>query len=297
MNGGYAPIRRGLLDHLIDRRIHRDEYHLYVCMIMRADHRTGIWRGSAGIASSLFDVPLRTARDCFEKLEEKGYIKRFMKPGSKSAYPILINKYECSEGVVKGKRLNAETTISLSEVQYEEVDLSCSDGSGDNVSHGSSHGVSLGAALQEHRTEKEEKTIVGTQNQVPTSGSENPTSSAPPKNGENTKLKLIHDQIRNVIWPVYLESCGKNGKMYTLTDKRMGKAVSRFRECMKKAREPKIENATSLMLGVIEAASKSKFHNGENEQREKYLEWERHLFPSQEKTEWWIMRWNSLSPS
>jgi hypothetical protein len=144
VRGGYLQLRRGLFEHVTDGRMSLTECSLYVAIMAHAKPDTGIWKGSAGLLASLYGLSPRTARDVLEKLELKHYIKRFPVPGSHSSYPILVNKYECSDGAVKGMRLNTEKTTDYTVPVYE----SCEDDGKRGVKH------SAGTKRMENREQK-----------------------------------------------------------------------------------------------------------------------------------------------
>jgi hypothetical protein len=151
MMGGYIQLRRGLFEHVTEGRITSTEAFLYMAIIAHAKPDTGIWTGSSGLLASLYGFSPRTARDLLEKLESKGYIKRFPKPGSHSNYPVLINKYECSDGAAKGWRLNATATIDCEDPVYEPCE--------ESVHHSAKRDGKRGAGIkEENREEKNERT-------------------------------------------------------------------------------------------------------------------------------------------
>lgn len=138
MTKGFLQLRRGLIEHLDQGRIGLTEFALCVLIYCLADPETGIWWGSSGLLALLSSIQPRTARDDIEKLETKGYLKRFPTPGSHSKYPILVHKYECSDGAMKGRRLNSTETSDWRNPVYEL----CEDG------------VKDGAALKEENKNK-----------------------------------------------------------------------------------------------------------------------------------------------
>jgi hypothetical protein len=128
-NSGYVGMRRGLVDHVIDGRLTMREHSAYAMMIKMADRKTGIWIGSAKHLSSLYgagDVDERLARYLLESLERKGYIKRFLRPRQRGNYPILVDKFECSDGAHKGLRLNAAATADWRDPVYDPLPSDCS---------------------------------------------------------------------------------------------------------------------------------------------------------------------------
>jgi hypothetical protein len=91
------------------------------------------------------------------------------------------------------------------------------------------------------------------------------------------------------IWEFYLQRLGKNPKMLTFTILRKRKAIARFQECLKKTDGDPVK-AEGMMRACVEALASSKFHMGENDSGKRYDSWEKHLFPSQEKLEFWLER-------
>lgn len=144
MSNTFVKLRRGLVDHLRDGRISAYEYLIETLIIAEADHRTGLWFGSGEKLAAEFDLSARTCRDVLEKLEKKGYIRRFIVPGKRGNYPVLVNKYECRDGAGKEVYLNAARSNDYRHPIYESavmVPPECRDG----------------AASQEVRTKNKEK--------------------------------------------------------------------------------------------------------------------------------------------
>jgi len=91
------------------------------------------------------------------------------------------------------------------------------------------------------------------------------------------------------LWNYYIAKLGKNPKLLTLTALREQKARSRLEECLRKTGGD-LGKAEQLMQMAIDAVAASDFHRGANESKKHYDSWERNLFPSQEKLEWWLER-------
>jgi hypothetical protein len=89
---------------------------IYICS--QADTRTGIWKGCAKSLSSELGIPERTARDVLERMEHGDYIRRFAVPGRHSCYPILVHKFEITQGEHDGEQLNALESKSPAELAY-----------------------------------------------------------------------------------------------------------------------------------------------------------------------------------
>lgn len=128
-NRGYVQLRRGLFEHVQDGSMTYGEAFLYMAILANADPATGVWISSAGMLSSYYGIPHRTCRDWLTKLENKHYLRRFMVQGKHTQYPILVHKFQCTEGAMKGKRLNAWESTSYQDLKYE----GCHDGAGEGA--------------------------------------------------------------------------------------------------------------------------------------------------------------------
>lgn len=95
------------------------------------------------------------------------------------------------------------------------------------------------------------------------------------------------DQSVRRVWAYYLEKLGKNHKLLTLTHLRLKKGMARLRECVAKAGGD-LGKAEELLKAAVDALAASDFHRGDNDRKMHYDSWEKHLFPSQEKLEWWL---------
>jgi hypothetical protein len=84
----------------------------------QADTRTGIWSGCAKALAGELGISERTARDVLEKLQQRGYVRRFTSPGSHACYPILVNKFPITTGEHNGKQLNAMDSKSPTALAY-----------------------------------------------------------------------------------------------------------------------------------------------------------------------------------
>jgi hypothetical protein len=131
-NNGFVQLRRGLFEHVSSGQMTTMECFLYTAILANADPSTGIWDSCAGVMSGLYNIPIRTCRDYLEKLEKKGYLKRFTVPGKHGQYPIFVHQFECTDGALKGKRLNAIKSKSYDNPVYEF----CEDGVEDGVEDG-----------------------------------------------------------------------------------------------------------------------------------------------------------------
>ena len=142
---GFAPIRRGLWEHIRDGRMSHLEALAFVYICSQADTRTGIWKGSAKSLAGELGLKERTARDVLEKMEHGDYIRRFAIPGLHSCYPILVHKFPVTQGEHNCEQLNALESKSPTELAYLPREQS--------VEHGVEH-----SAAQRRREKREERT-------------------------------------------------------------------------------------------------------------------------------------------
>ncbi len=91
------------------------------------------------------------------------------------------------------------------------------------------------------------------------------------------------------LWAHYIEKLGKNPKLLSLTPLRENKAQKRLVECLRKTGGD-LGKAEELMQMAIDALASSDFHCGRGENKKKYDSWDKNLFPSQDKLEWWLER-------
>src|SRR6267142_3286351 len=115
---GFAPIRRGLWEHVRDGRMSPFECLAFVYICSQADTRTGIWKGSAGALVGELGFKPRTARDLLERLQHGDYIRRFATAGSRFCYPILVHKFPITQGEHNGELLDALNSLSSIELRY-----------------------------------------------------------------------------------------------------------------------------------------------------------------------------------
>jgi hypothetical protein len=115
---GFAPIRRGLWEHVKDGRMSVTEALAFVYICSQADTRTGIWKGCAKSLAGELGIKERTARDVLEKMEHGDYVRRFAVPGLHSCYPILVHKFPITQGEHNGEQLNALESKGPADLAY-----------------------------------------------------------------------------------------------------------------------------------------------------------------------------------
>jgi hypothetical protein len=108
----FVKSRRGILEHLQQGRLSIAEFAVFQLLLLQADKATGVvWTASPTITTQFRNCDGRTIKEALAGLKRKGYIKSFQEQGSRSSYPVLINKYEITVGVLKGCLTNAEQTV------------------------------------------------------------------------------------------------------------------------------------------------------------------------------------------
>ena len=129
---GYVQLRRGLLFHLQDGRLSLLEYAVLITLIMLADKETGSGTINANTLSAFMgegldyesEVPRNRQRGkqrILKSLEEKRYIYRAIVPHSKRAYRFWVDKYLCTNGPNKSRRVDLSkvfVTHDLKDIRY-----------------------------------------------------------------------------------------------------------------------------------------------------------------------------------
>jgi hypothetical protein len=183
---GFVQLRRGLSEHVRDGRLSFFEAALYVFILMDTNPATGLCYGSAGLFSAIYSVPSRTCRDALEKLEEKGYLKRFPTRGRHGSYPILVNKFRCSDGAMKGKYVNSSKSVSWKNIVYESSD----DYVDDNVNDGAVAGVNEDVNESAGRVDTRDKRL--------DTGDKNSSSKSKPSTDNEQDEKIYEAYPRKV---------------------------------------------------------------------------------------------------
>lgn len=89
----FVKLRRGIIEHVKQRRLSEREYAAYTMMILCANHSNGHWRGSGTALACLFGYGARTGQRTIKALSSKGYIRLPSKIPAQGNYSIGIVKY------------------------------------------------------------------------------------------------------------------------------------------------------------------------------------------------------------
>lgn len=257
---GYVQLRRGLFDHIREGKITFMEASIYIAILVDANPSTGVCYGSAGLYSAVFGLPPRTVRDALEKLERKAYLKRFTVVGKHGSYPILINKFLCTDGAAKGRYINAYETVTCESIVFfgrdEDVELNGNESVNEDVNE------SAASRRIENREQKLE-----TREETPSSTS-----------GE-TDQRVWEFELVSRMFAFYVEALNRDPKRYTLTDARKQKSISRVRERLKIHAGNRGQVELDLARSIENLAA-SDFHREGN-----YIDWTQQIFRSSEEFE------------
>jgi len=100
---GWVPVRRGILEHMASGQLSTQEAMALTVLILLADSSTG--RGlinAAAIRTWIPGLKYEDAKEVLKALQDKGYIYRQIRHGSKALYPYWVAKYEPTTGRYKG---------------------------------------------------------------------------------------------------------------------------------------------------------------------------------------------------
>lgn len=91
---GYVQLRRGLLEHLIAGRMTSDEGIAFTVCLMKANHKTGAWKGNGKVLAQILHWCIRKGQEVLASLNQKGYLQTHRSPGMRgSTYIITVSKF------------------------------------------------------------------------------------------------------------------------------------------------------------------------------------------------------------
>ncbi len=110
----YARIRKGLIAHVRDGRMTKDEFAAFVMILICADHHTGVWQGSGSELASCLRIGRSKAHFLMRSLSSKRYIVVPAHRPFSGAYPVEIPKYfprqVCVSGVPEPSKQHTRCT-------------------------------------------------------------------------------------------------------------------------------------------------------------------------------------------
>lgn len=114
---GWVPIRRGILEHLIDGRLTNNEFIVLEVLTLLADKQTGGYTINKGtLRYYLPGMSNDTADKALRSLQKKGYVFRKIIYKSTAAYPYWINGYELTFGPMKARRLDLSEVLATNDI-------------------------------------------------------------------------------------------------------------------------------------------------------------------------------------
>jgi hypothetical protein len=96
------------------------------------------------------------------------------------------------------------------------------------------------------------------------------------KDDEKTNSERV-DASLETVFEFFVAQTKKDPNRYHLTPKRKIRGLIRLKQCQWQAKDGKLETAVEIMKVAIERIATSPFHNGQNKQGHRYLEWETHF--------------------
>jgi hypothetical protein len=112
-----------LLKHLENGDVSLLDFAIHDVLSLWADHGTGVCRASAQKLSVL--CPAGTSYKAIQrslaKLEELGWIKRWVTPGKRGNYPILVCRYYVRDESMTWRSTSGTNTTDWSDVKLDDV--------------------------------------------------------------------------------------------------------------------------------------------------------------------------------
>jgi hypothetical protein len=96
---GFVQLRRGLLEHVESGRMTSDEFAAFVYITAKADHRTGVWKGSGRELGAALGWCPRQGQNVLASLKSKTYVKVFRtRFAHGSSFSVAVPKYHTHPG-------------------------------------------------------------------------------------------------------------------------------------------------------------------------------------------------------
>lgn len=112
---GFVPVRRGIKKHIDEGLMTGQEWMVYSTLLLFADYETGVcYKISAPFLARFLGESDRTISEHLLSLHQKGYINKLKPQGRGKYYPIVINKFLTSGGLL----IDARNTLSLKAIVY-----------------------------------------------------------------------------------------------------------------------------------------------------------------------------------
>lgn len=117
---GFVRLRKGIKEHLDEGRMLGQEWMVYSTLLLLADYDTGVcYKMSGEFLARLLNEPVRHVNRMLQSLEKKKYICRLKSKGRGQYYPIIINRFLTSRGLL----IDARNTLSLKHIAFWPQDM------------------------------------------------------------------------------------------------------------------------------------------------------------------------------
>jgi hypothetical protein len=281
------PVYNGLLEHCTQMR---DSIWLYLWLLDRqtTEEANGSGKVLGGmpirdqdIAACLGGIATRTIRRWRERLLKRPYIEA-INTGHGYSYRILKSKkWKARKAQQSGQKCPVRADKS---VQSDRPDVSTqTDQNGHSdvqvVSDQSGHilpvYIDITETRQRHHRDGEANAA-----RSPSNGAE--------ENSSRLSTGAVSPELQ-AVWDYYIKKTGKHPTLYTFTEERKRIGEARFGDALNKVPGGNRDKAKQLMLICVDTMAASDFHQGKNDARKKYNDWEL-LFRSADKFEWWLER-------
>jgi hypothetical protein len=128
----FVRIRTGILEHIANGKFTQNSMAVYLLLHLRCNYGTGIcsttveslasnwpdWQSPRSNGDDPHRTKVRAILDCLQRLRDSGYISYPKGTGQRGVYPILIDKYECTRGILKGWSLDVAATTDFDNPVY-----------------------------------------------------------------------------------------------------------------------------------------------------------------------------------
>lgn len=159
---GFVQLRRGILEHTQSGRLSTHEYAVHSVLIMLADKETGRGEINAPLLRYyLPDLSVDAAQRALKSLTKKGYVYREKPARKKRASRFWINKYECTAGPHKFKRVCLDEVFrskDVKDIRYVDTpEGGATEGAAQGATEGATDPAAQGANSNNNRKVKQDK--------------------------------------------------------------------------------------------------------------------------------------------
>lgn len=115
---GFIGIRNGIREHIDSGCFSATDLGVYFYLQAHVNWATGIcYTNAVTMALKLDETPVRSVQRSFAKLRERGYIN-YPEKYHGGSYPVLINKFRPTNGLLLGAELDAFKSKDFEQVIY-----------------------------------------------------------------------------------------------------------------------------------------------------------------------------------